>query len=412
MNYADGAAERPLQYSTAGATMPGFHSTGNMFKAMRLFASLILMFGAACSSAAVIVPSAPDLDAKAYILMDAQSGDILVEHNADEKLPPASLTKMLTSYIAAHELEQGNVTDDTLVPISVKAWRKGGSKMFVREGTEVPLIDLLRGIIIQSGNDASVAVAEYFAGSEDAFAEWMNQYAQQMGMTNSHFVNATGWPADDHYSTAHDIATLALHIINDHPDYYGLYSEKYFEYNDIRQPNRNKLLWRDPSVDGLKTGHTDAAGFCLAASAVRDDMRLIAVVMGTRSDAARAQETQKLLAYGFRYYQTHKLYSASDVLEQRKVWLGEQDQVQLGLQEDLFLTIPRGTVGDLDVELQTNEYLEAPIAAGETIGTLAVKKDGELIAERPLIAVNAVEEAGFFGRLMGQIQLFFARLLG
>ncbi|WP_221800123.1 D-alanyl-D-alanine carboxypeptidase family protein [Oceanobacter mangrovi] len=379
---------------------------------MRLFASLFFVFGAAFSSAAVIVPSAPDLDARAYILVDAESGDVLVEHNADESLPPASLTKMMTSYIAAHELEKGNVKDSTLVPISVKAWRMAGSKMFVREGTEVPLIDLLRGIIVQSGNDASVAVAEYFAGSEDAFAGWMNQYALEMGMSNTHFMNATGWPAEGHHSSARDISKLALHIINDHPDYYELYSEKYYEYNDIRQPNRNKLLWRDPTVDGLKTGHTDSAGYCLAASAVRDDMRLIAVVMGTRSDDARAQETQKLLAYGFRYFKTHKLYEANKSLEQRKVWLGQQDQVQLGLQKDLYLTVPRGTEGDLDVELVTSEYLEAPIAAGQQIGKLTVKKDGELIAERPLVAINSVEESGFFGRLMGQIQLFFVRLLG
>ncbi|MDO6681808.1 D-alanyl-D-alanine carboxypeptidase family protein [Oceanobacter sp. 5_MG-2023] len=378
---------------------------------MRYLLSLFLYLSAACASAAIIVPKAPDLDARAFILIDAESGNVLVEHNADETLPPASLTKMLTSYIAVHELVTGNVTDDTMVPISVNAWKKGGSKMFVREGTEVSLIDLLRGIIVQSGNDASVAVAEYFAGSEDAFADWMNQYAIKLGMTNSHFMNATGWPAEEHHSTARDIATLAWHIIKDHPAYYGLYSEKYFEYNDIRQPNRNKLLWRDDSVDGLKTGHTEAAGFCLAASAVRDDMRLIAVVMGTRSDDARARETQKLLAYGFRYFQTHKLYSANDVLEQRKVWLGQQDQIDLGVKDDLYLTVPRGTEGDLDVELNTDEYIKAPIAAGDMVGTLVVRKDGEVIEERPLIAISAVEESGLVGQLMGEIEMFFTRLL-
>ncbi|MDP2506592.1 MULTISPECIES: D-alanyl-D-alanine carboxypeptidase family protein [unclassified Oceanobacter] len=378
---------------------------------MRYLLSLFLYLSAACASAAIIVPKAPDLDARAFILIDAESGNVLVEHNADETLPPASLTKMLTSYIAVHELVTGNVTDDTMVPISVNAWKKGGSKMFVREGTEVSLIDLLRGIIVQSGNDASVAVAEYFAGSEDAFADWMNQYAIKLGMTNSHFMNATGWPAEEHHSTARDIATLAWHIIKDHPAYYGLYSEKYFEYNDIRQPNRNKLLWRDDSVDGLKTGHTEAAGFCLAASAVRDDMRLIAVVMGTRSDDARARETQKLLAYGFRYFQTHKLYSANDVLEQRKVWLGQQDQIDLGVKDDLYLTVPRGTEGDLDVELNTDEYIKAPIAAGDVVGTLVVRKDGEVIEERPLIAISAVEESGLVGQLMGEIEMFFTRLL-
>jgi D-alanyl-D-alanine carboxypeptidase (penicillin-binding protein 5/6) len=204
---------------------------------------MISAITASAVQAEVIVPKAPDLDASAYVLMDADSGRVLVEHNADERLPPASLTKMMTSYIAVHELELGNVTEQTQVPISVKAWRKGGSKMFVREGTEVALIDLLRGIIVQSGNDASVAVAEYFAGSEEAFAGWMNQYAERFGMTNTHFENATGWPAEGHLSTAGDIAKLALHIVKDHPHYYKLYAEKYYEYNDIRQPNRNKLLW-------------------------------------------------------------------------------------------------------------------------------------------------------------------------
>jgi len=377
---------------------------------MRLLLVLIFSVFPLLSQAAVIVPKAPDLDASAYILMDAESGRVLVEQNADERLPPASLTKMMTSYIAAHELELGNVTEDTLVPISEKAWRKGGSKMFVEVGKQVKLIDLLRGIIVQSGNDASVAVAEYFAGSEDGYAQWMNQYAERFGMTNTHFVNATGWPADDHYTTARDLAILSLHIIKDHPDYYELYSEKYYEYNDIRQPNRNKLLWRDPSVDGLKTGHTEAAGFCLAASAVRENTRLIAVVMGTRSDEARARETQKLLAYGFRYYETRKLYEGNEILQTARVWLGQKDQVNLGLQDELYLTLPRGLKGELEANIATNEFIEAPLAEGQQLGTLTISKDGEVLAERPLVALNAVDESGFFGRLWGNVKLFFAKL--
>jgi len=372
----------------------------------------LFLFSGLSIAAAVIVPRAPELNAEAFILMDAESGHILVEKNADKRLPPASLTKMMTSYIAVHELATGNASDTTPVPISVKAWKKGGSKMWVREGTEVAMIDLLRGIIIQSGNDASVAVAEYFAGAEDAFADWMNQYAQRMGMENTQFRNATGWPEKGHYSTARDLATLALHIIQDHPEYYALYSEKSFKFNGIEQPNRNKLLWRDDSVDGLKTGHTEEAGYCLAASALREGTRLIAVVMGTHSENARAQETQKLLAYGFRYFETHKLYDADDSLGHREVWLGEQQQVQLGLTDDLYLTLPRGTKGDLDVDLVTEEYIQAPIKAGQVLGTLSVSKDGEVITERPLIAVDSVEEAGFVGRLIGKIQLFFAKLMG
>ncbi len=380
---------------------------------MRYSLTLFLfLLSGVVTAATVIVPRAPELDAQAFILIDAESGHVLVEKNADKQLPPASLTKMMTSYIAVHELAEGNASDNTMVPISVKAWKKGGSKMWVREGTEVAMIDLLRGIIVQSGNDASVAVAEYFAGAEDAFADWMNQYAQRMGMANTQFRNATGWPEDGHFSSARDIATLALHIIKDHPSYYGLYSEKSFKYNGIEQPNRNKLLWRDESVDGLKTGHTEAAGYCLAASALRDGTRLIAVVMGTRSESARAQETQKLLAYGFRYFETHKVYSAGDILGQRKVWLGDAEQIQLGVADDLYLTLPRGTKGDLDIDLVTDEYIKAPLAVGQAIGTLSVSKDGEVITERPLIAIEAVQEAGFFGRLIGKIQLFIAQLLG
>jgi len=377
---------------------------------MRLLSVLFFTVWASVAQAAVIVPKAPDLDATAYILLDADSGEILVEHNADEQLPPASLTKMMTSYIAVHELELGNVNENTLVPISEKAWRKGGSKMFVRVGTQVPLIDLLRGIIVQSGNDASVAVAEYFAGSEDAFAEWMNQYAARFGMNNTHFVNATGWPAENHLTTARDLATLSLRIVKDHPHYYSLYAEKYFEYNNIRQPNRNKLLWRDPSVDGLKTGHTDEAGFCLAASAVKENTRLIAVVMGTRSEEARARETQKLLAYGFRYFETRKVYSAGDSLKTSKVWLGKSAELNIGIEDELYLTLPRGLKGELDVSIVTEDFLEAPISKGQVVGHLVLSQEGEVRAERPLIALNDVEEAGFFGRLWGSIKLFFARL--
>lgn len=377
---------------------------------MRFFTALFVLIFSAFTQAAVLVPKAPDLDASAYILIDADSGDVLVEHNADQSLPPASLTKMMTSYIAVHELELGNVSENTQVPISEKAWRKGGSKMFVRVGTQVALIDLLRGIIVQSGNDASVAVAEYFAGSEEAYAQWMNQYAERFGMTNTHFVNATGWPAENHLTTARDLSKLAWHIVKDHPHYYELYAEKYFEYNDIRQPNRNKLLWRDPSVDGLKTGHTEEAGFCLAASAKKDDTRLIAVVMGTRSDEARARETQKLLAYGFRYYETRKVYAGGEVLQTSPVWLGKSDKLDIGVEKELYLTLPRGLKGELEVNLSTDEYIKAPITKGQVVGKVTLSMDGEVRAERPLIALNDVEEAGFFGRLMGSIKLFFAKL--
>ena len=376
----------------------------------RLFISALLFSFSSLTLAAVIIPKPPVLDATAYILMDADSGEVLVEHNSGERLPPASMTKMMTSYIAVHEIVEGNVTEDTMVPISVTAWKKGGSKMWVREGTEVKMIDLLRGIIVQSGNDASIAVAEYFAGSESAFAGWMNQYAQEFGMFDTNFENATGWPAEGHLTTARDLALLAKHIIKDHPTYYGLYAEKYFEYNDIRQPNRNKLLWRDPSVDGLKTGHTQEAGYCLAASAKRDNTRLIAVVMGTRSEEARARETQKLLGYGFRYFETHKLYSKGDVLATEKVWLAKQDTVDLVVADDIYMTLPRGSRDELVAEVVSPDYPEAPLSAGQGVGSLTLKMGEDVLGKHDLVAATEIEESGFFGRLFGSIKLFFVRL--
>lgn len=376
----------------------------------RLFISALLFSFSSLTLAAVIIPKPPVLDATAYILVDADSGEVIVEHNADKQLPPASMTKMMTSYIAIHEIIEGNVTEQTQVPISVTAWKKGGSKMWVREGTEVSLIDLLRGIIIQSGNDASIAVAEYFSGSEDAFADWMNQYAQQFGMFNTNFENATGWPAEGHLTTARDLSILAKHIIKDHPDYYGLYAEKYYEYNDIRQPNRNKLLWRDPSVDGLKTGHTEESGFCLAASAKRDNTRLISIVMGTRSEEARARETQKLLGYGFRYFETHKLYSKGDVLATEKVWLAKQDTVDLVVADDIYMTLPRGSRDELVAEVVSPDYPEAPLSAGQGVGSLTLKMGEDLLGKHDLVAATEIEESGFFGRLFGSIKLFFVRL--
>lgn len=377
---------------------------------MRFLSFISVVLFSVGTQAAVIVPNPPSLDAKAYILLDATSGRVLVEHNADERIAPASLTKMMTSYVAIHELSQGNIDEQVQIPISVKAWRMGGSKMFVREGTQVPLIDLLRGIVVQSGNDASVAVAEYLSGSEEAYAGWMNQYAERFGMTNTNFENVTGWPADNHYSSARDMAILSLHIIKDHPKYYPLYAEKYYEYNKIRQPNRNTLLWRDPSVDGLKTGHTDEAGYCLAASAKRDDTRLIAVVMGARSDNARSTETQKLLAYGFRYFETRQVYDAGQVLETAKVWMGKEEQVELAVEDTVNLTVPRGMKGELNVSVRTVSTLKAPITQGQELGRLVISDNDEVLADVPLVAKQDVLEAGFFGRLWDSIRLFFASL--
>lgn len=357
-----------------------------------------------------IIPAPPQLAASGYILLDADTGEVLVEHNADERLPPASLTKVMTSYLVSAEVARGTIKEEELVNISVNAWKMGGSKMFVREGTQVPVIDLLRGVIVQSGNDASVALAEHVSGSEGAFVDVMNQQAQLLGMTSTHFENSTGWPAEGHLTTARDMAALARALIRDFPEHYKLYAEKYFKYNGINQPNRNRLLFRDDSVDGLKTGHTDEAGFCLVASAKKNGMRLISVVMGTRSDEARAAESQKLLSYGFRYFQTNKVYSGGQALEQARVWGGDNDQVALGLAKDLYLTTPRGSNDDLDARIFIDGVIKAPISQGQELGKLTVVLGDKTLVDMPLVALEAVEQAGFLSRLWDSIKLFFINL--
>lgn len=372
---------------------------------------LLLVAVVVPAQAATIIPAPPQIAARAYIVMDADTGKVIMSDREHERFPPASLTKMMTSYILEAELNKGNVSKTDLVPVSVKAWRAPGSRMFIKEGTQVLLSDLMKGIIIQSGNDASVAVAEYIAGSEAAFADLMNQHAARLGMENSQFMNATGLPADDHFSSAYDMALLARAIIKDYPEHYGVYSEKYFTYNKIRQPNRNKLLWRDNSVDGLKTGHTDAAGYCLVASAKRDGMRLITVVMGTNSEEARAQESQKLLAYAFRYFRTHKLYEANQVLETAKVWAGQSDQLKVGLTEDLAITIPRGQSEQLQAVLDLDKVIKAPVNKGQPYGSVKVMLNDEVVAEAPVVALESINEAGMLQRIWDAIALFFYNLI-
>ena len=359
---------------------------------------------------AALVPAPPQLAATAYLAMDAITGDILVESGADGRFAPASLTKMMTSYIVEHEIAEGNVAETDLVPISVKAWKTPGSRMFVREGTQVLLGDLLRGVIIQSGNDASVALAEYIAGSEEAFADLMNQHARRLGLKNTNFENATGLPAENHYSSPRDLALIARALIQDFPDQYAIYAEKYFTYNDIKQPNRNRLLWRDSTVDGVKTGHTEEAGFCLVASALRDDMRVISVVLGTTSDEARAAESQKLLSYAFRFFRTFPLYKAGEALNTAEIWKGSTDQVGLGLAEDLAVTIPRGKEDQLAAVLDLPNLIEAPLAQGQQIGSLKVSLAGEMLREVPLVSLQPVAEADFVTKIWHSIVLFFKGL--
>lgn len=381
-----------------------------MKRLLSLFIFACIFVTSTANAAPSLIPAPPQLSANSYVLMDAYTGDVLVEHNSHEELPPASLTKLMTAYITEYELAKGNISFNDQVTISEKAWRMEGSRMFVREGTQVRLEDLMRGIIIQSGNDASVAVAEHIAGGEAAFADLMNQHAKLLGMNNSHFVNSTGFPADGHYSSAYDIALLSRATIVHFPENYKMYSEKYFTYNDIRQPNRNKLLWRDKTVDGLKTGHTDAAGYCLAASAVRNGTRLIAVVMGTNSDEARASETQKLLNYGFRYYETRKLYSAGQVLSDARVWGGEADTVKVGFADDVLVTMPRQNADSIPASLELAPEIEAPIAAGDVLGKIIVGTADNVLLEREVVALEPVAEGGFFKRLFDKVKLFFMNL--
>jgi len=361
---------------------------------------------------AQLIPAAPKIAATSYIIMDADTGTVIAQKKANEQFPPASLTKMMTSYVAEDELTKGNISLSDQVLVSLKAWRTGGSRMFIKEGTQVNLEAILKGIIIQSGNDASVAMAEHIAGSETAFTSLMNQHAKLLGMKNTKFSNATGLPHDDHYSSPYDLALLSQAIIRDFPQHYGIYSEKYFTYNNIRQPNRNKLLWRDKTVDGLKTGHTDEAGYCLVASAKRDGMRLITVVLGTKSDEARARESQKLLAYGFRFFRTHKLYEANKQLSLVKVWGGQKSQVRLGIADALAVTIPRGQAKALKATMDIDAEVKAPVMAGQVYGTVRISLDGKEVKSVPLIALEAVEEGGFFKKLWDNIVLFFIGLIG
>ena len=359
-----------------------------------------------------MVPASPQLAAKSYVLMDHASGKVLVENNGDQRLPPASLTKLMTAYIATLEIRKGKIGEQDLVTVSEHAWRtggaaSGGSTMFLPLNSQVTVDDLLHGIIIQSGNDASIAIAEYIAGSEDAFADMMNETAERLGMKNSHFMNATGLPHPEHYSSAHDMAILARAIINEDAEHYAIYSQKDFFWNNIKQGNRNLLLYRDKTVDGLKTGHTEEAGFCLVASAVREGARMITSVFGTANESARAAETQKLLTYGFRFFETKTFYQRGAELAKAQVWKGATREVKAGLASDLSLTLPKGQMDKLQASMSLNPQLVAPIKQGDVIGSVQVKLGDEVVHSADLVALEAVEEGGFFRRLWDGIRLFF-----
>lgn len=358
------------------------------------------------------VPPPPKPDAKAWILMDYASGNVLAGENYDQPLEPASITKVMTSYVIAAELKNGKVKRDDQVMMTENAWRTGGAGTDGSySGFEVnkaaPLEQMEKGMVVQSGNDAAIALAEHVAGSEQAFAALMNQYARRIGMKNSHFANATGLPAEGHVSTARDLALLGRALVRDFPQAYAFNSIREYTVGPITQSNRNRLLWRDQSVDGIKTGHTKAAGFCLMASAMRGDQRLISVVMGEPSDAARMNDSQALLNWGFRFFETHRLYDAGKAIATQKVWKGAEDQVRLGLAEPMLITVPRGRYDRLKPVMDVPKSLVAPVAKGQAIGSVKVMLDGKVLAQRPLVALEAVEEAGFFKRLWHELLMWW-----
>lgn len=369
---------------------------------------LLLSFGLfSLNSIAAILPAPPDINAVSYLVKDFNSGRVLAEKNIDQRVEPASLTKMMTTYIVSNEIQEGSINMEEMVLVSEKAWRMEGSRMFIEVGKEVSVEDLLRGVIIQSGNDASVALAEHIAGTEEVFAAIMNQYAARLGMNDTNFENSTGLPGENHYTTARDLATLAEAIIRDHPDIYEWHSIKEFTFNDIKQPNRNLLLWRDDSVDGIKTGHTEKAGYCLVASAKRNDMRIISVVMGTEGMESRARASSSLFGYAFRFFETHKYYSKGEQVTSTAIWKGEVDNVELGIESDLWLTIPRGQLKNIQPVVGINQNITAPIGMNMVLGNVNLILDDEQLATLPLIALDAVPEGGIIKRIQDEIKLFF-----
>ena len=380
---------------------------------IRFVFALLLAVAAPAALAASIVPSPPQVAAKAYILVDARSGAVLAEQNADMPLPPASLTKMMTGYILSNEIDAGRVKRSDMVPVSRNAWSQnplfvGSSLMWIEPGKDVSVEDLERGIIISSGNDACVAVAEYLAGTESAFAEMMNAQAEALGMVDTYYVNSHGLPHPEHMTTARDLATLARAIIEDHPEHYPIYKEREFTYNGIRQYNRNTLMAEDPTVDGLKTGHTEEAGYGLVASAERRDMRLVSVVLGTKSKSARKNETRGLLNYGFRFYETVTQFEAGQVLDTARVWKGMQDQVSVGMLDETVLTLPRGKSKLLTTVVAVEGDLVAPLAVGDVVGSVQLTLDGETVFREPLVALEAVEPGNFFARLWDTLLMWIA----
>ena len=377
---------------------------------LRLSLTALILFTSFYSNAQNLLPRPPQINVTSYILVEPVTGKVLAEFNADDQIEPASMTKVMTGYIAADQLHRNLVRADDEVLISTKAWKMEGSRMFIEAGKRVSFEDLLKGVVIQSGNDASVAIAEYLGGTEEGFVDIMNAYAQSLGLNNTLFENSTGLPSSNHFSSARDLSIISANLINNFPEHYALYKEKSFTFNDIRQLNRNRLLWRDDSVDGIKTGHTESAGFCLISSAARGSMRLIAVVAGANSEDERFNASQRLLEYGFRFFVTQNLLESNEEVRSADVWGGKKDNVSLGLAKDLIVTVPRAELPSLKIEYTFNNNIEAPISKGDILGSLSVKSRDTVIANANLVALEEVEPKGFFGRLISKIIMWFLNL--
>jgi D-alanyl-D-alanine carboxypeptidase (penicillin-binding protein 5/6) len=374
---------------------------------MRFMAAIALFAVSAATLAQQSSPPAPSIDARAYVLIDFHSEQPLASHNANERVEPASLTKLMTAYLAFAALRSKALQPEQSVPVSERAWRMEGSRMFLDRRRPVTVDELIRGVIVQSGNDACIALAEAIAGSEEAFAQMMNRQARELGMRSTNFVNATGLPRAQHYSTARDLALLAAAIVRDFPEFYPLYSIREFRYNNISQANRNRLLWTDPTVDGMKTGLTESAGYCLIASAKRGERRLISVVLGAASDAARAGESQKLLNYGFQAFDTVRLYEKNQAVATLQVWKGSANNVKAGFVRDLYLSLPRGQADKLKASVESVQPLLAPIASGQPVGTMKLNLEGKPFRELPVVALESVPLAGVLGRGWDSLRLFF-----
>ena len=371
---------------------------------------LALLVGASAFADTVTIPPPPSLAAKAFLLRDFGSDAVLAVQGEHERIEPASLTKLMTAYLSFKALKNGHLTLTQTLPVSEKAWKTDGSKMFIEPNKPVTVDELLHGMIVQSGNDACIALAEGITSSETLFADLMNKEAARLGMKESHFMNATGLPDPAHYTTVHDLSLLASALIRDFPDQYKrLYSLKEYRYNNITQPNRNRLLWIDPTVDGMKTGHTDGAGFCLIASAKHNDQRLISVVVGTPSDNARATESQKLLNYGFQFYDSKVVYKSGQPIRALKVWKGKESILNATVDTDLYLSFPKGQYDSIKAEVTSKQPLVAPIAKGQPVGVLRFTLDGKTLMEKPLVATTEIPVAGIFGRLWDSLKLLVNR---